>query len=41
MKKRCLKDFVCPGETNMAFQILIIIKRERKETGKKMMQTTF
>lgn len=31
MKKRCLKDFVCDGETNMTFQMLIIIKRESKE----------
>ena len=38
MKKRCLKDFVCDGETNMTFQILIIIKRESKETDKKILK---
>lgn len=30
--------FVCHGETNMTFQILIIIKRERKETDKKILK---
>ena len=38
MKKRCLKDFVCDGETNMTFQMLKIIKRESKETDKKILK---